>query len=509
MPSQPPTPGPAALHDVGFARQGSNRFDGSSRAVRAMRGLGRDHRGRGSGRDSTRLAWMSERARSRFAATLVAMVAIGCRHESPKPGPTKAELERKIAEVERRIEAERARAARAAVARRRRDRDGGGESGASTTRQQTHPPSPASSAKGPHVPTPFLADEPLEVGPAGPAAATPFGVVWDTPDERLLLAPLERSPRGSAPGATPVAPLSLDSAPLGLAIGPSYFRDYVYWIAHGKLVRRRAPASGAFGPLEILARDAYDATRVGVPVRAPGTTVAKIPATVAYIVRPEKEDAPLRAKLWTEGADSQLLTPEGNSAHSVSLVQTEDGVLVLSVQARMALTPVHVRRVRFPDGKPVLGDDLVAWVGGGIQPLTEMSVLRQGAHDLFGFIPQERSISEFGIARLDIGMNPSMDTKTTWTLYPNGIDPAPVAAGHLCAEPVLVYAEPETAAPDVEQELVLQSLADPSGARRQTLATAKAFYFVSVASVDHGLLVVWVTDEGTWAETVRCVASRK
>jgi hypothetical protein len=266
---------------------------------------------------------------------------------------------------------------------------------------------------------------------------------------------------------------------------------------------------GPPGALEILARDAHDGTRVAVPVPAPGRKLAKIPAAVAYVVRPEKEDAPLVAKLWVEGAAPTLLTAEGNSTHSVSLVHTEDGLLVVSVQARMAMTPVHARRIRFGDGKPVLGDDLVAWVGGGIQPLTEMALLPTGEKGLWGFIPHERSIKEFGVAELELTMSPGMDTKTTWLIYPNGIDPAPIAAGHVCGEPVLLYAEPETARPDSRQELDLRSLSDPSGKRWQPIARARSFYFVSIAEVPGGALAVWVTDEEMQASTVRCTKPGK
>jgi hypothetical protein len=262
------------------------------------------------------------------------------------------------------------------------------------------------------------------------------------------------------------------------------------------------------GPLQILEKDALDGTRVAIPLPAPSQTLAKIPPTVAYVVRPAQEGGPFTAKLWVDGADPLLLTAEGNAAHSVSLVHTSDGVLALSVQARMAMTPVHARRIRFAAGRPELGDEVVVWVGGGIQPLTEMAVLLHGRDGLFGFIPQERSISEFGVARLDIGINPTMDTKTTWMLYPNGIDPAPVSAGHLCGQPVLLYAAPQSAAPESTQELVVRAL-DTVPPRFQRIAEARSFYFTSIAEVGGGGLAAWVTDEGTWAATLRCKSSPK
>jgi hypothetical protein len=258
----------------------------------------------------------------------------------------------------------------------------------------------------------------------------------------------------------------------------------------------------------VLAHDAFDGTRVAVPVPAPGKTLAPIPRTLAYIVRPAKDDDPLLAKLWVEGQESQVLTAEGNSTHSVALVHTDDGILALSVQARMAMTPVHARRVRFPSGHALLGDDVVVWVGGGIQSLTEMTVIPTET-GLFGLIPHERSMSEFGIARLDIGQKPTMDTPTSWRLYPNGIDPAPVAAARLCGEPVFFFAEPETRVPGSPQELVVQALGDPSGTRALKITDGRVFYFVSIAEVSGGALLAWVTDRATAACTVRCQTSPK
>jgi hypothetical protein len=443
-----------------------------------------------------------------LAASL--LVAACHRDEPPRKAPatkeareearrTLAELERRLAEREakkRRPEPTRAAASAAA-----------GPAEAPAPPRVDEPP-PVASASPPSHDGAFVVDDPVEIGPQGPATASSLGVVMNSRDGELVVARLGKLSRAPTPVAAPVRPFPEGSGPFALGRGPGLSTEFAYWISHGSLVRRRLPTRGPAGPLEILTRDAFDGTRVGVPIAAPGRKLAKIPATVAYIVRPEKEDAPLLARLWTEGAPSALLTAEGNSTHSVSLVQTEAGVLALSVQARMAITPVHARRITFPAGAPALGDDVVVWVGGGIQPLTEMTVLPSGTQDLYGFIPHERSISEFGIARLDIGMSPSMDTKATWLLYPNGIDPAPVAAGHVCGAPALLYAAPESSAPGSSQELVLRTVGDAGAARSVRVASGRAFYFASIAEIDGGALAAWVTDEATSATTIRCGAKK-
>jgi hypothetical protein len=432
----------------------------------------------------------------------------GCRRKEPSAAQRAAEARRIREELARRLSEKASPSATPAA-----------EAVASAQRRGTEEHGPRTSASaGPAEPAappgptaenaPFIADEPVQIGPAGPVTATARGVVMNTLDGALVVAPLGALAHGSASRASPVQALPESSGPFALVRGPSFSGDYAYWISHGSLARRKLLAGGSAGPLEVLAKDALEGTRVAVPLPAPGQPLAKIPPTVAYVVRPAQEGAPFLAKLWVEGAEPLLLTAEGNGAHSVSLVHTSDGVLALSVQARMAMTPVHARRIRFPGGRPELGDELVVWVGGGIQPLTEMAILPHGRDGLFGFIPQERSISEFGVARLDIGINPTMDTKTTWMLYPNGIDPAPVSAGHVCGEPVLMYAAPQTAEPDSKQELVIRVL-DGEKPRFQRIATARSFYFTSIAELGGGALAAWVTDEGSGAATLRCKSSPK
>jgi len=437
-------------------------------------------------------------ARAAAVVFIGLLCAAGCHRDKPAPGPTKEELARLKAEVEKRVAAlEHARAAKGERAR----------APAAAVAEDDEPP-PAPSVAPPEAPrdAPFIADAPVELASPAQATATPGGVVFNTREGDILVARLGTVPHGPLAAKTPLTPLPATSGPFSLGRGPTVGADAVYWISHGSLARRALPPHGPPGPLEVLTRDAFDGTRVAVPIAAPGKTFPPLVPTVAYIVRPEKDDGPLLAKLWVEGQPGAILTAEGNSTHSVALLRTEEGVLAFSVQARMAMTPVHARRVAFDGKRPLVGDDTVVWVGGGIQPLTEMTILPSGDKGLLGFIPHERSIREFGIARLDIGTNPTMETPTTWLLYPNGIDPAPVAATHLCGEPVLLYAAPEKPAPESPQELIVRSLADPSGKRFQRLASGRAFYFVSFAEVRGGALAVWVTDSGTSACTVRCQA---
>lgn len=447
-------------------------------------------------------------ARRRRAALLTAVfVLAACRGtESKDDAARKAATQKAIAELKARMRAEAARRAQAPPVE--------PPSGSAAPAEDEESPPPVASgdepAGAPRAPSPndlVIVDESVSVGPPGPASATPLGVVLFTRDAELAVAPLGKLAAGKTPVRTPVRHLPAGSGPFALGFGPSLFQDGAYWISQGRLVRRRLREREEPGRLEVLATDALDGARVAVPLPKPGASAARIPATAAYIQKPAKEGAPLAAVLWVEGAPSEGLTAEGNGAHSVSLVRTDDGVVALSVQARMAITPVHARRIALASGRPLLGEDLVVWVGGGITPLTEMTVLPGAGRDLWGFVPHERTMREFGLARLDITTAPTMDTKVTWLVYPNGIDPAPVAAAYFCDTPVVIYAAPKTKKPNSSQELLLRTAV--GGEPPLVVAEARVFYFASVAPLTGGALLVWVTDAATHAATLRCARPRK
>ena len=442
----------------------------------------------------------------RAALCVAALGVVACRRDEPRADAARsAATQKAIAELKARLSAEAVRKAAPppqappAAPAQRRERDAGSPRG---------PGGETGTARTPRTSNEtFIVDDAVSIGAPGPASATPLGVVLFTRDAGLAVAPLGKLATGKAPARTPLRHLPDGAGPFALGFGPSLFQDHAYWVSQGRLVRRRLREREEPGPLEVLAKDALDGARVAVPLPSPGVPATKIPATVAYVQKPAKEGDPLSAFLWVEGATPESLTAEGNSTHSVSLVHTDDGVMALSVQARMAMTPVHARHVRFASGRPLLGSDLVVWVGGGITPLTEMTALPGLGKELWGFIPHERNMREYGLARLDITASPTMDTKTTWILYPNGIDPAPVAAAHFCGQPVVVHAAPVTNQPDSPQELLLRSAAgdDPP----LSVAEARVFYFTSVTAVPGGALLVWVTDAATRAATVRCARGRK
>jgi hypothetical protein len=88
-------------------------------------------------------------------------------------------------------------------------------------------------------------------------------------------------------------------------------------------------------------------------------------------------------------------------------------------------------------------------------------------------------------------------------LYENGIEPAPFAAVELCGRRRLALVRPSTAEPHAPQELVLLELGRMD-APAIVLARSQAFFAVSMCALSQGALLSYVSDQRSWARSVRC-----
>jgi hypothetical protein len=347
--------------------------------------------------------------------------------------------------------------------------------------------------------TEVVFDDLVDVAPAGPSVATPTGVLMLLRDTSPRFAPLSpsRASKSKRPQATQISPLSLDPTELtALAYGPSIARGYVYFIVENRLVRRHLVNHS----VEILATDARRYTRVVVP----NELHPDLPIVVGYIAQHPTEKDTLLARLWVEGQPSVTLTPDGSTGHSVTLAKTLDGYVAVSLESRTGMSPLHARRLKFIQGKLSLGPDVVPWVAGTAQSLTELFGVSRD-DDVFTFLPIERDATHFGLARVEVGADPQLGAAVHWREYPNGLSPAVVTGGRLCGKPVVLYARPATEAPRATQELHLSAIDDQGLGPSTIAATSRAFADASFAGLDDGALVVYVADRRTWARRLRCV----
>jgi hypothetical protein len=326
-----------------------------------------------------------------------------------------------------------------------------------------------------------------DVGPAAPATAFEEGVAFVTKDDRLLVARLAANAPAASAKLETIEEVQAAFAPL--ARGPSLTGGAAYWVSKGRVVRRStAPAS----TLEVLSDDARAATR---------TSAASMNGkpVVAYLGRSDAEGTS-RARLWVDGGGAIDLTPEGAGASSVALARHGDGLLAVSIDGRSAMTPVHARKIEWKEGRPALAPDVVTWVAGPAQTWTEI-VLGSSRGRAFAHLPIERDATHFGLATVDLGDDPRMDSSVSFFDYPNGIDLAPAAAVELCGRSYLSFARPVTKAPRSPQELVM---AEAGGTRATVVANGRGFASVSLSPAPRGGLVVYVADGRTWARGLAC-----
>lgn len=330
-----------------------------------------------------------------------------------------------------------------------------------------------------------------DVGPAGPATATSEGVLMVTKKGELRYARLRAS------GELSSIDLPRDAF-AAYGRGPALLGKYAYWIRGRELLRSRRDKATA---PEVLAKDAREGTRV-----AAATVGKKHKHVIGYIAQ-KGED--LVARIWLEGGEQLLLTPDGSQATSINLVPSEDDLLAIMLEGRTSMSPVHARRLLLRGKIPRMEEDVVVWVGPPAQPLTEVMSVPGAEGGAWSFLALERTVTDFGLARVNIARDPEMDVRPQWIGYPNGINPAPVATADVCGRPVVLFARPSEQRPHSPQELHIAKLAGNKLEPSDVVVRSRAFNNISLAPIGSGAagagaLLVWTADWRTWARPIFC-----
>lgn len=326
-----------------------------------------------------------------------------------------------------------------------------------------------------------------DLGPAGPVTAGAAGAYFITRRDQLLLAPQTKT------GFQPVSAPPEAFAKYGR--GPSLSQTHAYWISEsGHLLR----ASLASGKSETLFKRARPGTRTSVQSIA-GRDV------VAFIA--QIEDEPLAFAWASPGSgksETVQLSPDGSSASSVSLVPAPPHARAVILEGRTSMSPVHARTIRVTPRRVSLAPDEVVWVGPPSHVLTEIHALSRADGDCAAFLPTAKDFNDFGMAQLSISDEGGECPTPDWQLYPNGLDPAPVATGHICGGSYVLFAKPSEAHPRSPQELHLAQLQQTSPQEGEVIARSRAFNEISLAPTQEGALIVWTADKRTWAMNIGC-----
>jgi hypothetical protein len=198
------------------------------------------------------------------------------------------------------------------------------------------------------------------------------------------------------------------------------------------------------------------------------------------------------------------ISEDGSGATSVALAARGASVLALIVDARAALTAMHVRPLSF-DGNVRLGEDAVVFVGGPGEKRTAGALAVPASGPVWALLPIGKDVRTFGLAVVRVDDPPRVDEPSSWSVYPNGLDPSPVAAA-AGARLWLIVARPQSPEPGAVRILEVADLTDEGTfTHRYAFAVSGTPTHAAVA-VDGrgGLWVSWADGSGSWLERMTC-----
>ena len=254
-----------------------------------------------------------------------------------------------------------------------------------------------------------------------------------------------------------------------------------YWVSHNNLVQREILPSGSQGQKTVVVSDAL----AGSPVVAAASQNSDI---VLYIA---ESPTPRSATLWIEGRGSFPVSRDGGSATSVAMVQTESNRFVLfALDGRLGMSPIHAIPLEFDErGAPVFGEDRVVYVAGQAERHSTLTTTVVGGFPLV-LMPISQSASNFGLMLLRVGID---EESPSWVDYPNGLDPAPIAAATVCGKPTIAFVHHESADPSSKKVLELAWLNDQAGLTDRTIVDKEtAIRHVALADGGNGAGSGWV-----------------
>ncbi|HSQ63551.1 MAG TPA: hypothetical protein VLM85_10075 [Polyangiaceae bacterium] len=304
----------------------------------------------------------------------------------------------------------------------------------------TRPPpsvaSPAPSATPPSTPTPTTAE------PA-PPIATDAGIAGCSrvagPTPLSVPGPVALAPRlgavdvvallGGAPAVLATVPLAGASAVKTASPAPSGRAGAPPCAVAGTFAFCTNPA-GELRRFKQLSDQRYESDnfitrpRSGSPIAA--AMIGDRPVVAFLRDRTTSEGQTSEAYLVADDGTELRLSDDGAGATSIALVTRGPSAVAVYVDARRAMTPVHARTVTLSP-KPALGKDAVLFIAGGAETHTRAEIGVGASGLAFALVPIARDVT-FGLGVGKIEGEPRTDAPVTWSDYPNGLDPAPVAA---------------------------------------------------------------------------------
>jgi hypothetical protein len=215
-------------------------------------------------------------------------------------------------------------------------------------------------------------------------------------------------------------------------------------------------------------------------------------AFLAYIAdRITSEGLTREAWIVSDHGAPVKISEDGSGATFVELAVRGESLLVMTVDARVAMTPAHARIVTLEAGKLGIGPDAVIFVGGAAERHNAgtLAIAKDGG--AFALIAVANGVSSFGMAAIQIEDPPKDDAPVVWSLYPNGLDPAPIAATRGAAITSVARVRPKDSEPGSPRVLELGVL-DSSGAFRTRCTVVEASFIKDVELESDRQGALWI-----------------
>lgn len=220
-------------------------------------------------------------------------------------------------------------------------------------------------------------------------------------------------------------------------------------------------------------------SRAGTPIAA--ASIGGDHVVLAYLQEVTTSEGLVReARIKLDDGLPLRLSEEGSGATSVQLAPRGDEVVALIIDARVAMTPAHARILRVENGKLRVERDAVVFVGGAAERHNAGALALAKDGKAFALVPVAESAETFGMAAIRLSDPPTEDEPVIWSFYPNGLDPAPIAATRGVSPIRVARVRPSGPDPDASRVLEIGELG-PSGEFGAKCIISEASYIKDVA----------------------------
>jgi hypothetical protein len=183
-------------------------------------------------------------------------------------------------------------------------------------------------------------------------------------------------------------------------------------------------------------------------------------AALAYLAdRTTSEGVVREAWALVDHGAPVRLSEDGSGATFVALAPRGEGLLAMTIDARVAMTPAHARPLTLAGTTLKLGADAVVFVGGSAEPHNAGALVTSRDGRAFELVAVADGASAFGMASIRVEDPPREDEPVVWSLYPNGLDPAPLAVTQLGDTMIVARVRPRDESPRSVRDLEIGALA--------------------------------------------------